>query len=119
MRSAGDLRERQAQLVRRRERLASELAESDAEGERLTGVRVWPGGAREEAAVELAALVAERARLAAAVDEDARLLVEAERGLSETRLALAARRSSLEALRELERVREGYGAGVRAVFGHA
>ena len=32
------------------------------------------------------------------------------------RLQLAARRSSYEALHELERVREGYGAGVRAVF---
>ena len=117
MRSAGELRERQAQSTRRRERLAGELAEAEAEIQRLTAVRGGLETERERAASELTALVAERGRLAAAVDEHARLLAEAERGLADTRLNLAARRSSLEAIRELERAREGYGAGVRAVFG--
>jgi len=117
MRSAGELRERQAQLTRRQERLAGELAEADVEVQRLTGVRGGLEARRERTAAELTALVAERERLASAVDEQARLLAEAEHRLAETRLVLAARRSSLEAIRELERAREGYRAGVRAVFG--
>jgi chromosome segregation protein len=117
MRSAGELRERGAQLTRRRERLAGELAEADAEVQRLIGVRGGLQTQREQAAAELTALLAERERLTAAVEEHARRLAETEHRLAEARLGLAARRSSLEALRELERAREGYGAGVRAVFG--
>jgi chromosome segregation protein len=118
MRGAGELRERQAQLARRRERLAGELAEADGEAERLTGVRGGLEARRERAATDLAALLAERGRLAAAVEEATRALAEAEHRVAEVRLVLAARRSSLEAIRELERAREGYGAGVRAIFGH-
>jgi chromosome segregation protein len=119
MRSGGELRERQAQLARRRERLAGELAEAEGEVQRLAGVRGGLQARREQAAVDLAALLAERARLAEAVEEHARRLAAAEQRLAAVRLDLAARRSSLEALRELERAREGYGAGVRAVFGQA
>src|SRR5262249_25015715 len=43
-------------------------------------------------------------------------LDDVESRIAEARLALAAKRSSLDALRQLERAREGYGAGVRAVF---
>jgi chromosome segregation protein len=119
MRSAGELRERQAQLARRRERLASELAEAEGEVRRLAGVRGGLEARREQAAVDLAALLAEHARLTAAVEEHGRRLAEAEQRLAAARLDLAARHSSLEALRELERAREGYGVGVRAVFGRA
>ena len=117
MRGAGELRERGAQLARRRDRLAAEVAECDADLRRLAGVRGGLEAQREQTTAELASLLAERERLTAAVDEQARRLVEAEQILAEARLALAARRSSLTALRELERAREGYGAGVRAVFG--
>ena len=74
MRQAGELRERQAQLARRAERLAATLADRAA---RLT---------------------------------------ESEQSLAQARVDLAARSSSRDALHELEVAREGYGAGVRAVF---
>ena len=44
---------------------------------------------------------------------------EAQGALAELRLALAARQSALEALERLEDDREGYGAGVRAIFSKA
>jgi chromosome segregation protein len=117
MRSAGELRERGAQLARRRERLAGELADVEAELQRLIGVRGGLQTQRDRAAADLAALEGERAGLAAAVEDHARHLAETERRLAEARVALAARRSSLDAIRDLARAREGYGAGVRAVFG--
>jgi chromosome segregation protein len=118
MRSAGELRERQAQLARRQERLAGELAASDADVRRLIAARGELETRRERAAVELAGLVSEREGLARAAEDRARWLAEAERQLAETRLALAGRRSSLEAIQGLERAREGYRTGVRAIFGY-
>jgi chromosome segregation protein len=118
MRGAGELRERQAQLVRRQERLASELAEADADARRLMAARGELEARRERAAAELAGLASERDGLAGAVEERARWLADVERRLAEIRLALAGRRSGLEAIQGLERAREGYRTGVRAVFGH-
>src|SRR5213594_3568862 len=92
MRHAGELREREAQLRRRAERLAAEVADAEAEAARILALRASLAQARDVAETELGALAGERERL-------------------------AARRSSLEALAELERAREGYGAGVSAVFG--
>jgi len=115
-RSAGELRERAVQLSRRAERLAAELAETEAEAGRLAATRADLESARDRAAADVASLATERERLAAALADTARGLGEAEARLAEGRLALAARRSSLEALRELERLREGYGSGVRAMF---
>ncbi len=117
MRQAGELREREAQLGRRAERLAQELTEVEAEAGRLHAQRARFVEAHDLAQTELGALEGERRQLAARLEGAARRLAEAEGGLADTRLALAARRSSLEALAELERQREGYGAGVRAVFG--
>src|SRR2546427_456674 len=57
---------------------------------------------REELAVQLAARE--------------RGLADAETRLADARLTLAARTSAAESLRELERVREGYDSGVRAIF---
>jgi chromosome segregation protein len=118
MRQAGELRERQTQLARRHGRLSGELADANAEVQRLDDTRAGLEAQRDRGAAELAALIAERERLTCEVDEEARRLAETERRLADTRLILAARRSGLEGLRELERAREGYGAGVRAVFGH-
>jgi chromosome segregation protein len=117
MRSAGELRERRAQLTRRQERLTAELGEVEAEAGRLAPVRVSLQAHRARTLAELASLGAEREGLTRELEERTRLLAETERRLAEGRLALAARCSSLESLRELERAREGYGAGVRAVFG--
>ncbi len=116
MRQAGELREREAQLGRRAERLALELAGARAEAERLAAERGTLESARDRALAELLSLGAERERLSATLAEREAGLAGAETRLAEARLDLAARRSSLESLRALETAREGYGAGVRAVF---
>jgi chromosome segregation protein len=116
MREAGELRERQVQLARRGERLALELGEVQAEGERLTAARTSLESARERAGATLSALMAERERLVLTLGERESQLSVAEATLAQARLDLAARSSSRDAVRELELAREGYGAGVRAVF---
>src|SRR5437667_23531 len=117
MRHAGELREREAQLRRRAERLAAEVAEPEAEAARILALRASLAQARDVAETELGALAGERERLVARLAAEERRLAEAAGALANARVTLAARRSSLEALAELERAREGYGAGVRAVFG--
>jgi chromosome segregation protein len=119
MRQAGELRERQAQLGRRGERLALELSEAEAEAERLTEQRGALESARDQAVSEFTSLVAERERLTRALDDCVGRLTESEARLAQARLDLAARGSSRDAVRELEIAREGYGAGVRAVFADA
>jgi chromosome segregation protein len=116
MRSAGELREREIQLGRRAERLAAELAQAQAEAERLAGERGTLAAARDRAAAELVSLEEQRERLEAQESAAERRLTEAEAHLADARVELAVRRSSFEALSELERAREGYGTGVRAVF---
>jgi chromosome segregation protein len=116
MREAGELRERQAQLARRGERLAGELAEAEAEAARLASHRAILEISRDRMVEELTTLADERARLESALAEQEAALAGAEERLADARVQLAARRSSFEALNELDRVREGYGAGVRAVF---
>src|SRR5881397_4427359 len=116
MRSTGELREREIQLGRRAERLATELAQAQAEAERLAGERGSLAAARDRAAAELVTLEEQRKRLQEQEATAERRLTEAETQLADARVELAARRSSFEALSELEHAREGYGAGVRAVF---
>src|SRR5216110_2324031 len=116
MRHAGELREREAQLRRRAERLAIELGQAEAEAAGILALRASLVQARDAAQTELGALASERERLATRLAAEERGLAETESALANARVTLAARRSSLEALAELERAREGYGAGVRAVF---
>ncbi len=116
MRQAGELRERQAQLGRRGERLALELGEAQAEAVRLTEERASLESTRDQAVSDLTSLVAERERLSEALADRGGRLAEAEARLAQARLDLASRSSSRDAVRELELAREGYGAGVRAVF---
>jgi chromosome segregation protein len=116
MREAGELRERQVQLGRRGERLALELAEVQAEGERLAAARTALESARERAVATLSSLVAEREQLVLTLGDRESQLSVAEATLAQARLDLAARSSSRDSVRELELAREGYGAGVRAVF---
>ncbi len=115
-RSAGELRERAVQLSRRAARLAAELAGAEAEAERLSSTRGALETARDQILADLASLATDREGLAAALGEHERALADVETRLAAGRVALAARRSSLEALVELERAREGYGSGVRAMF---
>src|SRR5437763_65889 len=100
-------------LLERREQMGLQLRELGEEAVRLDEeIRAT--------ADRLAAIVGERAgerdRLATRLAADERRLAEAEAALANARVALAAHRSSLDALAALERAREGYGAGVRAVF---
>jgi chromosome segregation protein len=117
MREAGELRERHAQLARRAERLAGELAEADMDAARLASHRAILETSRDRVVAELSTLSGERERLESLLADREAALAAAEERLADVRVQLASRRSSYEALRELERVREGYGAGVRAVFG--
>ena len=117
MRSAGELREREIQLARRAERLAAELARGARP--RPRGSPASAGPCRRRAIgrpPSWSRWKSERQQLAAQEAAAERRLTEAEAQLADARVALAARRSSFEALSELERAREGYGAGVRAVF---
>src|SRR5262245_37376583 len=116
MRETGELRERHVQLSRRAERLAVELTEADAEATRLAVQRGTLQSARDAALADLSSLAAERTRLDGMLAEFEAGLTQAEAKLADDRVTLASRRSSLEALRELDRAREGYGSGVRAVF---
>jgi chromosome segregation protein len=116
MRQAGELRERQAQLARRAERLAQELSMAETEAGRLTEERAALESTRDRALAELSSLAADRERLAATLADRQQQLAEAEARLAQARLDLAARTSSRDALHELETAREGYGAGVRAIF---
>ena len=116
MRQAGELRERQAQLARRSERLGLELTEAESEAARLTEQRAALESARDRTVNELTSLVAEREHLSETLADRQGRLGEAEARLAQARLDLASRSSSRDAVRELELAREGYGAGVRAVF---
>src|SRR5204863_2537121 len=91
--------------------------DADAEAARLASHRAILETARDRVVAALTTLGDERERLETLLAEREGLRADAETRLADARLTLAARRSSYEALHELERVREGYGAGVRAVFG--
>ncbi|MBI2878555.1 MAG: chromosome segregation protein SMC [Candidatus Rokubacteria bacterium] len=115
----GGLVERAEQISRRIERLRGEQAAARAEdagfGEAHRGL-----AARLEA---LGGRLGESAALVARLEAKAREL-EVERAaagdrVEQARLSVASRQSSLEALEALEAQREGYGAGVKAVFGAA
>jgi chromosome segregation protein len=115
-RSSGELRERALQLERRRERLLDEVggarreaAELGSARERLEATHRQAGVQLSLLSVELSELDSERARR-----EESR--ARQQESLAELRLALAGRESEREALARLEREREGYGAGVRAIF---
>jgi len=115
-RRAGELRERVAQIHRRRDRLSQERVEAVAEAERLESRRGLLEAQRAHTVSEIGGLEARRAGLEAELARLEAARKEAQTDLAESRLRLAARQSSLEALERLEREREGYGAGVRAIF---
>jgi chromosome segregation protein len=116
-RSAGELRERQVQLERRAVRLEQERAEARIEGDRLAGRRVDLESEQGRTLAAVASLREEWDRLTTTLGDREPRLTAAHARLGEVRVALAAKQSSLEALERLERAREGYGAGVRAIFG--
>ena len=118
-RAIGELREREHQLLRRHERLTAELAQYRAESDQLASRRATLEAERANTVAALSGFEAERVRLEATIAEAEARRDETQALLAELRLALAACQSSLEALEQLEREREGYGEGVRAIFSEA
>ena len=116
--SSGELRERATQVDRRAERLAAELAAARAEAEVLTASRVRLEAARERTGAQLSLLSTELQEIDATRRQHEVARTEAQEVLAGLRVKLAARQSALDALERLEREREGYGAGVRAMFAH-
>jgi chromosome segregation protein len=118
-RTLGELREREHQLLRRHERLGRELDQCRQEARDLSRRRASLEAERAEARAALALLEEDRRRLAARAADAEAQRAEAQAALERLRLALAGCQSSLQALEQLEREREGYGEGVRAVFSGA
>ena len=115
-RSSGELRERSAQVDRRAERLATELAAARAEADTLAVSRLRLEAARQRTGAQLSLLSTELQEIETARRDREAVRATAQASLAERRVKLAARQSALEALERLEREREGYGAGVRAMF---
>jgi chromosome segregation protein len=115
-RSTGELRERESQLDRRRVRLEEELAEAQRASCALLAELTAGEAERARTLETLVWLEQEQALVASFVADCERRIALTQARLGDARVRVAARRSSLEALEQLERAREGYGAGVRAVF---
>ncbi|HZI83042.1 MAG TPA: hypothetical protein VFF44_03960, partial [Casimicrobiaceae bacterium] len=116
VRQAGELRERGAQLARRAERLTLERSAAEAEALQLSAERATVEAAHGRAVAALSTLGMERERVQAALAAREADLASAEMALGDARLAYVSKSSQLDALRAVEAAREGYGAGVRAVF---
>jgi len=115
-RSSGELRERAVHLERRSERLGAETGAARIEADGLASARARLEAARRKTGAQLSLLTNELQQLEVDRSEGEGRRARAQESLGELRVALAARQSALEALERLEREREGYGAGVRAIF---
>src|SRR5207247_141777 len=82
----------------------------------LSAERATVEAAHGRAMAALSSLGAERERLQNALAVREGELATAEAALADTRLGYVSKSAQLEALRALETAREGYGAGVRAIF---
>jgi chromosome segregation protein len=118
-RAAGELRGRQMQLDRARQRIDAEAGTAGAELAAVVARRDALERRRQQTGVQLSLLENERQEATALLAEREAALAEARSVLGELSVAEASRRSVLESLERLEREREGYGAGVRAVFSAA
>jgi chromosome segregation protein len=115
-RYAGELRERGAQLERRRERLASETTTARTEADTLAAARRRLESSFEQTGVQLSLLSGEREQVEQELGRQEILRAQAQESLATMRVTIAAKESAREALGRLEREREGYGAGVRSLF---
>jgi chromosome segregation protein len=115
-RSAGELRERRAQLERREGRLSQEREAAEREAGALGARRNELNAAHARTLAALSALREQDTDVERLLADREPRLASAQARLAEIRVTLAARQSSLESLERLERAREGYGAGVRAMF---
>jgi chromosome segregation protein len=115
-REDAELRERGLNREHALARLSSESARTQTEADAIAGRRQRLEEHRRAAGQQLSLLESERRQVQADREAGEMARESAQRVLSEMRLALAAKESQLQGLEQLERDREGYGAGVRAVF---
>ncbi|MDO8475128.1 MAG: chromosome segregation protein SMC [Candidatus Rokubacteria bacterium] len=115
-RSAGELRERGAQLERRRERLEAETTSARGEADALAAAQRHLETSIERTGVQLSLLTGEREQVEQELVRQGAMRVQAQESLAALRVAIVAKESAREALGRLEREREGYGAGVRSLF---
>ncbi len=115
-RYAGELRERGAQLERRRERLETETTAARTEADTLAAARRRLESSVEQTGVQLSLLSGEREQVEQELGRRETLRGQAQESLATLRVTMAAKESAREALGRLEREREGYGAGVRSLF---
>jgi len=115
-REEGELRERGLNRERALARLAAEAAQAEAEADAVAARRFRVEERRQATGQQLSLLEAERRQVQSEREAGEAARERTQSALGDRRLALAARESQLEALEQLEREREGYGAGVRAVF---
>jgi chromosome segregation protein len=115
-REEGELRERGLNRERALARLTAETVQARAEAETVTLRRLRVEERRRAAGQQLSLLEAERRQVQTEREAGEAEREQRQRALGDLRLALAAGESELAALEQLEREREGYGAGVRAVF---
>jgi chromosome segregation protein len=118
-RGSAELRERGAQLERRAERLREERAAAEDEARALASGRAELLDRHRRTGVQLSLLTTELGEVEAERTRQEALRTRQQELVAELRVRLAARDSELEALVRLEREREGYGAGVRAIFSSA
>jgi chromosome segregation protein len=115
-REDGELRERDLNQERALARLAAEATQAGAEADAVVARRLRVEERRRAAGHQLSLLESERRQVQVEREGSEAERERLQGALGDLRLALAARESQLEALEQLEREREGYGAGVRAVF---
>jgi len=115
-REDAELRERGLNREHALARLGAESARAQAEAEAIAARRQRLEDHRRAAGQQLSLLESERRQVQAHREACETAREGAQQSLAELRLALAAKESQLQGLEQLERDREGYGAGVRAVF---
>src|SRR5262249_8867114 len=115
----GALDERLEHLRRRLDRLKAERGEADAERARIEEARGAASARVSAAAARLATLEVQLRELATHARAAAAERAAAMEAAETCRVTLAARRSSLAALEELEAQRAGYAQGVQTVFAAA
>jgi chromosome segregation protein len=115
-REDAELRERGLNREHALARLGAESARAQAEADAIAARRQRLEEHRRAAGHQLSLLESERRQVQG--DREACEVARegTQQALAERRLALAAKESQLQGLEQLERDREGYGAGVRAVF---
>ncbi len=115
----GGLSERAEQLARRINRLRAEQDQARAEEGRLLEARRGLEARLAAVGERLGATEEVKGRLEALAGDLEAQRVAAAEAVEHGRLTLASRESSLAAIETLEASREGYGAGVKAVFAAA